>query len=112
LAEFAKGINEDCGCDLNVAKCKMYSPEKGACVAARMAGYATKELQHLQEGVHVSGAGHLLRGLRIFNVPVGEERYIVVRLREKATQVEDTKESYVRDQGDEYPHELWTMLQF
>ena len=60
--------------------------------------------------MHVSGAGHLLRGLTIFNVPVGEERYVAVKLREKATHVEDTTESYVRDRGDEYPQELWMML--
>jgi hypothetical protein len=53
-----------------------------------------------------------LRGLTIFNVPVGEERYVVVKLREKATHVEDTTKFDVRDLGDEYPQELWTMLQF
>ena len=100
LAEFARGIKVDCGCDLNVAKCKMYNPEEGACAAARMAGYIPEELQHLQEGVHVSGAGHLLRGLTIFSVPVGEERYVVVKLREKATHVEDTTKFDVRDLGD------------
>ena len=51
----------------------------------------------------MSGAGHLLRGLTIFNVPVGEERYVAVKLREKATQVEDTTKSYVKDLWDEYP---------
>ena len=50
--------------------------------------------------MHVSGAGHLLRVLTIFNVPVGEERYVAVKPREKATQLEDTTESYVRDLGD------------
>ncbi len=68
-----------------------------------MAGYIPEELHHLQEGVHVSGDGHLLRGLTIFNVPVREERYVAVKLREKATQVEDTTESYVRDMGAECP---------
>jgi hypothetical protein len=81
-------------------------------VAARMAGYIPEELQHLQEGVHVSGAGHLLRGLAIFNVPVGEERYVAVKLREKATQVEDTTESYVKDMGDEYPRNFGRCCSF
>ena len=60
----------------------------------------------------MSEAGHLLRGLPIFNVPIGKERYVVVKLREKATQVEDTTKSYVRDLEDEYPQELLTMLPF
>jgi hypothetical protein len=47
LAEFVRGIKEDCGCDLNVAKCKMYILEEGTCAAARMAGYIPEELQHL-----------------------------------------------------------------
>jgi len=72
LAEFAAGIREDYGCELNVSKCKMYSKEAGACEAARKAGHIPEELQHLQEGVHVSESGDLLRGLTIFNVPVGE----------------------------------------
>ena len=35
LAEFAAGINEDCGCELNIKKCKMFSNEEGACEATR-----------------------------------------------------------------------------
>ena len=60
----------------------------------------------------MTGAGHLMRGLKILNVPVGEERYVVVKLREKAAQVEDTTKSSVMDLGDEYHQELWTMLHF
>ena len=63
-------------------------------------------------GVHVTESGDLLRGLKIFNVPVGEEKFVEVKLREKAMHVRKTTEAYVRDLGDEYPHELWTMLQF
>ena len=70
------------------------------------------ELLHLQEGVQVNKSGDLLRGLTIFNVPVGEEKYVAVKLRDKAKQVEKTTEAYVRDRRDEYPKELWTMLQF
>ncbi len=45
-------------------------------------------------------------------MPVGEERYVRAKLREKAAQVEKTTASYVRDMEEEYPHELWTMMQF
>ena len=39
----------------------------------------------------------------IFNVPVGEERYGEIKLRDEAMQVKKTTEPYVRDLGDEYP---------
>ncbi len=60
---------------------------------------------HLQEGVHVNESGDMLRGLTIFNVPVGEERFVQLKLREKVMHVERTTKAYVRDPGDEYPHE-------
>ncbi len=102
LAEFAARIKEGCGCELNVNKCKMFSNEEGACEATRRAGYIPEELLHLQEGVHVNESGDRLRGLTIFNVPVGEERYVEVKLRDKAMHVKKTIEAYVRDMGDEY----------
>ena len=112
LAEFAAGIREECGCERNVSKCKMYSKEAGVCEAARRTGHIPEELMHLQEGVHVTQSEELLRGLTIFNVPVGEEKFVEVKLRAKAAQARKTTEAYVRDLGDEYPQELWTMLQF
>jgi hypothetical protein len=112
LAEFAAGLKEDCGCELNIKKCKMLSKEEGACEAARRAGHIPEDMQHLQEGVHINESGDALRGLTIFNVPVGEERYVQAKLRDKARQVAEMTEAYVRDLGDEYPQELWTMLHF
>jgi hypothetical protein len=90
----------------------MFSKEEGVCEAARAAGYIPEELMHLQEGVHISESGDMLRGLTVFNVPVGEKRFVQLKLREKAAHVVKTTEAYVRDLGDEYPHELCTMLQF
>ena len=87
LAEFAAGIKEDCGCELNVKKCKMCINEEGACEAARRAEYIPEELLHLQEGVHVNESGDRLRGLTMFNVPVGEERYAEVKLMDTTMQV-------------------------
>jgi len=56
--------------------------------------------------------GDILRGLLIFNVPVGEERYGAAVLRYKAQQVGQVARQYVEDLEEEYPQELWTMLQF
>ena len=71
LAEFAAGIRDDCGYELNISKCKMYNKEEGVCEEARRVGLIPEELMHLQEGVHVNETWDLLRGLTIFIVPVG-----------------------------------------
>jgi hypothetical protein len=39
LAEFAEGLKNKCGCELNLSKCKMYSVEGGACERARRRGH-------------------------------------------------------------------------
>jgi len=69
-------------------------------------------LWDLQEGTYVTWAGDILKGIQVFNVPIGTERYVQAKLREKALQVKQTTKMYVQDLGDEYPQELWTMLQF
>ncbi len=90
----------------------MYGEKEGACAKARREGHIPDELLHLQEGVYVTEDGNILRGIQIFNVPLGEEKYVKARLRENAKQVKQTTEAYVKDLGDEFPQELWTMLQF
>ncbi len=107
LANFVKCIREECGCDLNVSKCKMYNEAKGTCEEARRAGCIPAVLSHIQEGTFVNWAGDVLRGLANFNVPVGEERYVTAKLRNKAGEVEQTTRSYVKDLEEEYPQELW-----
>ncbi len=62
--------------------------------------------------MHINESGDSLRGVPIFNVPLGEEGYVRAKLAEKARQVQVTTEAYVQDLGDEYPQELWAMLQF
>ena len=47
-----------------------------------------------------------LRGIQIFNVPMGEERYVAAVLREKARKVENTTRRYVEDLEEQYPHEF------
>jgi hypothetical protein len=54
LAEFAKGIREECGLELNVSKCRIYSKAKGACEEARRTGCIPAELTHIQEGTFVN----------------------------------------------------------
>ena len=112
LADFAVGLKAECGLDLNMSKCKMFSWDDGACARAREEGHIPEELTPIQEGTYVKWAGDILKGIQVFNVPVGTERYVQAKLREKAMQVKQTTEKYVQDLGDEYPQELWTMLQF
>jgi hypothetical protein len=103
LTEFAANLKSESGCELNLNKCKMFSEEEGACARARREGHIPEELQHLQEGNYVTEDGSIVRGIQIFNVPLGEERYVKARLREKAQQVRRTTEAYAEDLGDEYP---------
>jgi hypothetical protein len=112
LADFAVGLKTECGCDMNMSKCKMFSWDDGACARARHEGHIREELSQLQEGMYVNWAGDILKGIRVFNVPIRTERYVQAKLREKAQHVKQTTETYVHDMGDEYPQELWTMLQF
>jgi len=97
LAEFAEGIRRDRGCALNTRKCKMYSRREGACATARREGYIPTEIEYIQEGAYVNESGDILRGLLIFNVPVGEERYVAAVLREKARQMGQVTRQYVED---------------
>jgi hypothetical protein len=66
----------------------------------------------LEEGTLVDETWISLRGIHIFNVPVGEEKYVATVLKEKARRVENTTRRYVEDLEELYPQELWTMLQF
>jgi len=68
-------------------------------------------LQHVEEGVCVNESGECLKGIKIFNFPVGEERYVEAVLRQKAREVEQITRHYVEDLERRYPQELWTMLQ-
>ncbi len=54
LSTFARGISEECGCGLDVKKCKMYYEEEAACYEVRREGLISEDLQHLQEGGFVN----------------------------------------------------------
>jgi len=73
LEEFAEGIKEDHGCELNTRKCKMYSMEDDRCDEARREGHIPVSMQHIEEGTCVNESGDRLKGIKIFNVPVGEK---------------------------------------
>ncbi len=53
-----------------------------------------------------------MRGLLVFNTPIGDEDYITYVLKDKARQVEKLAKMYIDDVAEEHPHELWTMLQY
>jgi hypothetical protein len=57
----------------------------------------------------VNESGEILRGLQIFNVPVGEERYVTTVLREKARRVGKVTQKYAEELEEDYPQELWTI---
>ena len=48
----------------------------------------------------------------MFNVPIGEPEYVEAILRDKAVEVAKVNRAYVEDLEDEYPQELWTLLQY
>ena len=112
LREFVVGVKEDIGCGLNVRKCKTYNIQLGECEDAKREGRITDESRHLEEGIYMTDRGEKLRGVIIFNVPVGEEEYAMHVLRDKAEKVKKITKDYTRNLEEKNPHEMWTMLQF
>ncbi len=88
LAEFANWPRDECGCNLNVKRCKMQCDEEEACEEARREGLIPNELRHLEKGCIINNAREKMRGINVFNVPVGEEGYVETILTEKARNVE------------------------
>ncbi len=78
LAEFAAGINEDCGCELNIKKCKMFSNEEGASEAARRAGHIDpgRDAAPSRRCAHQRVRGHAAR-LDHFQRPGGRGKLCV-----------------------------------
>jgi hypothetical protein len=67
----------------------------------------------MEEGVHVKNNGdNLLKGITVFNVPIGEPTYVEAVLRNKATEVAEVARKYLEDLEDDYPQELWTLSQY
>ena len=87
LEEFAVSIKDEHGCELNTRKCKMYSMEKDGCKDTMREGHILDNLQHIEEGIYVNESGECLRGITIFNVPVGDSSYVEAVLRQNAREV-------------------------
>jgi hypothetical protein len=106
LEEFAKGVEAETGCDLVPEKCKFFSPDEGAWEDAKRKHLILESLLHMQEGIYINDKGERLRGLQVFNVPVGEPTYVATVLGGKAMHVGDITKNYVSDLEDEHPREL------
>jgi hypothetical protein len=90
LAEFAERVERDTGCQLVPDKCKLYNLDET--VWEDISSKKKPEiLRHLKEGIYINNEGAKLRGVPVFNVPVGEGDYVAVVLRAKASQVIATK---------------------
>jgi hypothetical protein len=111
LEEFAEGIRDEHGCELNTRKCKMYSMEEDKCKEARREGHIPDSLQHIEEGIYINESGDAVRGIMILNVPLGDSRYVEAVLRQKAREVGQVTRQYVEDLEEKNPQELCTMLQ-
>ena len=73
--------------------------------ATRRGGTASsRRISNTCMGVaYINESGERLRGMHIFNVPMGEDRYFEAILRQKAKNVEKVTERYVEDLVEEYP---------
>jgi len=106
LPDFANGIRESTGCGLVARTCKMYSLDEGAWDDCNARGLIPEELNLVEEEVHVTENGDCLKGIKVFNVHIGEPRYVEAVLRNKAIEVAEVARRYVEDLEDKYPQEL------
>ena len=60
----------------------MYIMEEDKCKGARREGHIPNNLQRIEEGIYINeSAGDASRGIMIFNVPVGDSKYVEAILR-------------------------------
>ena len=108
IATFAAEVEEDTGNRLNIAKCKGYSPGQDWEALKWIPGYPTG----LKEGSLTCPDGGVCKGIKVFNVPLGEPKFVEAVLAEKAMQVDELSAMYVESLADEYPQELWSMIYY
>ena len=90
----------------------MYSLDEGAWEDCISRGLIPEELSFVEEGVHIDNNGNVLKGITVFNVPIGDLAYVEAVLWKKAKEVVEVARKYVDDLEDDYPQELWTLLQY
>ena len=73
--EFANGIRESNGCELVARKCIIYSLDDGAWEDCSTRGLIPEEPSLMKQGVHATENGDCLKGITVFNVPIGEPGY-------------------------------------
>ena len=66
----------------------------------------------MEKRVHVNNNGDCLKEITVFNVPIGELRYVEAVLGNKTNEVAKVARKYAEDLEDDNPHELWTLLQY
>ncbi len=93
-------------------KCRMFSLDERAWKVCRGRKLIPNNLSHTEEGIYVTENGDRLRGIPIFNVPIGKPRYVEAVLRKKADEVANITRVYVLELKEEYPQKLWTLLQY
>ena len=66
----------------------------------------------MEEGIYVNENGDILRGVTVFNVPIGDPEYVETMLNNKARDVAGVARKYIEDLEEEHPQKLWTLLQY
>ena len=90
----------------------MFNMDDGAWEVCQTRDLVSESLGSIEKGVHIDADGKRLRGLTIFNVPIGEHGYMEKILRNKAIEVAKVNMEYVCYLEKNYPHELCTMWQY
>jgi hypothetical protein len=105
-------VRKEIGCELVSHKCKVYSLDEDAWGDCRRKQLIPDKLGDIQEGIFVTKEGERLRSVTIFNVPIGEERYVEAVLKKKAKEIAAITRQYAEDLEEDHPHELWALLYY
>jgi len=103
LAEFAEGTRQGTGCKLVAKKCMMYSSDATTwhdCIQNRL---ILEEPRLMEKGIYVNENGDMLKGVTVFNVPIGEPEYVETVLKNKALEVARGARKYIEDLEEEDP---------
>ncbi len=93
-------------------KCKVYNLDEDAWGGCHRNRLIPDELSEIQEGIFVNEEGERLRGVTIFNVPIGEEKYVEAVMKKKAKEVVAITRRYAEDLEEEHPQEQWALLHY